>query len=63
MCFQRDYRLRTFRGFLGLDEQGGDDAIIDPIAAFDAIWKTTARDDRDLLTDVANCNINNSLLR
>ena len=49
----RDYRLRTFRAFLGLDSDGADDAdIIDPIVAFDTIWRDTARENRELLNKV-----------
>ena len=50
-----DYRMRTFRAFLGLDLAGGDDAEIqDPVACF-ALWQERAANNRRLLTEVFKC--------
>ena len=50
-----DYRMRTFRAFLGLDLAGGDDAEIqDPVACFD-LWQERAANNRRLLTEVFKC--------
>jgi len=50
-----DYRMRTFRAFLGLDLAGGDDAEIqDPVACF-ALWQERAANNRRLLTEVFTC--------
>lgn len=48
-----NFRLRTFRAFLGLDEGGADDgAIIDPVTAFGRLWSATAAKNRALLSAV-----------
>ena len=50
-----DYRMRTFRAFLGLDLAGGDDAEIqDPVACF-KLWQDRAANNRRLLTEVFTC--------
>jgi phosphatidylserine/phosphatidylglycerophosphate/cardiolipin synthase-like enzyme len=48
-----NFRLRTFRAFLGLDEGGADDgAILDPVNAFGRVWSGTAAKNRALLSAV-----------
>ena len=48
----RDYRLRTFRGFLGRADGTPDDDIIDPIESGFMEWTSVAKENRRLLTAV-----------
>ena len=48
----REYRLRTFRGFLGRADGTPDDDIIDPIESGFDVWTSVAKENRRLLTAV-----------